>query len=159
MHVIKGLELTLLPDKAVYIKTLKTLIVTDIHIGKTGHFRKAGMAIPAQLAFSDTERLSALIEQNETDKLIVLGDMFHSKENYDMELFTKWRKKIKNIKIILIKGNHDILPLSFYKENRIDAVKHLILHNDIKFVHKFNGIIEKNIYIISGHVHPAIYLH
>ena len=155
---VNDIELTLLPDKAVYIKSQKILMVTDIHIGKTGHFRKAGMPVPPQLAFSDLDRLSGLITEYNPEKLIVLGDMFHAKGNFDMKLFSDWRKKIPGTEIILVKGNHDVLPLEFYRENNVESFNELFLTENIKLVHRFMGVIEDNLFTISGHVHPAVRL-
>src|SRR5205085_10492426 len=82
-----------------------------------------------------------------------------AKENYDMEIFTQWRRKIIDTGITLIKGNHDILPKYFYDENKIEDIKELFLTENIKLVHRFNGVAEENIFTISGHVHPAVRLH
>ncbi|MHB1176840.1 MAG: hypothetical protein ACYCZO_00750 [Daejeonella sp.] len=38
--------LLLLPEKAILGQEEKTLIIADIHLGKVGHFRKAGIGIP-----------------------------------------------------------------------------------------------------------------
>ena len=40
-----GQDLVLLPQKAIYWKQEKTLIAADVHMGKVGHFRKAGIAV------------------------------------------------------------------------------------------------------------------
>ena len=46
-------DLLLLPEKAIYWKQQKALIAADVHLGKVGHFRKAGIAVPQQLAKDD----------------------------------------------------------------------------------------------------------
>jgi metallophosphoesterase superfamily enzyme len=47
---LRGEELTLLPQKAVYFKKQRTLLAADLHIGKSSLFRKEGIPVPAELA-------------------------------------------------------------------------------------------------------------
>ena len=41
----KGLNLTLLPEKAVWIDSMGVLLIADLHFGKAAHFRKSGIPI------------------------------------------------------------------------------------------------------------------
>ena len=45
---LEGEKIALLPERALYWPAQHTLIVADLHWGKAGHFRKNGIAIPAQ---------------------------------------------------------------------------------------------------------------
>jgi len=49
-------DLLLLPQKAIYWQQQKALIVADVHFGKVGHFRKAGIAVPPPPATASTSR-------------------------------------------------------------------------------------------------------
>ncbi len=53
---------TLTNQRAVFWEKEKALILSDLHIGKTAHFRKNGIALANHIMKSDLERLSALIE-------------------------------------------------------------------------------------------------
>lgn len=151
-------ELTLLPEKAIYYKNEKVLILADVHLGKTGHFRNAGIPVPPELAYVDLETIDGLLNDKSLDieKLIVLGDLSHAKLNFDWRVFEDWRNKNKRIQIQLIKGNHDILSDNIYKSLDIEIFKIAALN---KFILVHNHRDEENIngfYKICGHIHPAV---
>ena len=59
----------------------KILIVTDLHLGKSGHFRKNGIAIPQTIFKEDIQRLFDQITFYKPTQLIIVGDLFHSVAN------------------------------------------------------------------------------
>jgi DNA ligase-associated metallophosphoesterase len=156
-----GEELYLLPEKALYSPFHKTLLAADIHLGKVGHFRQAGIALPGGLAEADLITLDKLLNEFETQHIIILGDLFHSGINYDINLFTTWREKHKSLNINLVKGNHDILSDEIYNYFDIILHKKYFLWNKILLTHQplGNGL-ELNgcDYVLCGHVHPAVRL-
>ena len=107
-------DLLLLPQKAIYWQQEKALIVADVHLGKVGHFRKAGIAVPRDMEQNDLSVLSDLIDELHPKKIIFLGDLFHSDLNADWDWFVLWRKNFPKIELILIRGNHDIIHDSHY---------------------------------------------
>jgi DNA ligase-associated metallophosphoesterase len=148
--------LHLLPERAIWFPIYKTLLVSDTHLGKGSHFRKAGIAIPTTLEQEDLATLSDIIDAYNPKALIFLGDLFHSDMNNDWEWFKLWRQLHQNISMILIKGNHDILPLHFYQLLNIEVVNSKILgpfelHHDLPKKPSEN-------YIICGHIHPGVKL-
>ena len=155
-------ELTLLPQRAVYLEKHKTLLASDLHLGKSGHFRNAGIAVPSQLAFTDLDILTGILNEFNVDRLIILGDLFHAKMNSDWKFFEEWRKKHSQLQIELVKGNHDVLIDEYYNELNI------LLHNEFCVFNKFlltHSTPEESAvknescsYTISGHVHPAVRL-
>jgi len=159
--IINDEELTLLPQKAIYYKREKTLIVADIHLGKAGHFRSAGLPVPAELAFVDLEVLNDLINNcnHEITKMIVLGDLFHAKLNFDRKIFEEWRIQNNDLEIHLIKGNHDILTDSIYESLDIKVYEIMILNNFL-LIHNFEDEDEiGGYYKLCGHIHPAVRIH
>jgi metallophosphoesterase superfamily enzyme len=84
---VNGEELTLLPDKAIYWKRKKNLLLSDLHLAKSGHFRKAGIALPSSIHKNDLSRLSKIIDEFPVEKVYLLGDLFHSKENKEWKQF------------------------------------------------------------------------
>jgi DNA ligase-associated metallophosphoesterase len=154
-------ELTLLPSKAVYIEKHKTLIASDIHLGKVGHFRDAGIAIPGGLAEADLITLDDILKTLDVNELFILGDLFHSGVNYDVRLFDAWREVHHSIDINLVKGNHDIMSDQLYSNFEIRIHKKYFLWNRFLFTHKpldDNVILNGCDYIFCGHVHPGVRL-
>lgn len=151
-------KLILLPEKAIYYSREKALIIADIHLGKTGHFRNAGIPVPAELAFADLKMLDHLINlaKYRIEKLIILGDLFHAKMNIDWKIFEEWRERNADLEIHLIKGNHDILSDRVYEELRIEVFENKVL-NSFLLIHDFTDD-EENIglYKLCGHIHPAV---
>lgn len=76
-------NLILHPKKAIFWEEERALIISDLHIGKVGHFRKAGIAIPKLMEQEELALLSDLIHEFKPSKLIFLGDLFHSDMNND----------------------------------------------------------------------------
>ncbi|MEJ6980923.1 ligase-associated DNA damage response endonuclease PdeM [Pedobacter sp. P351] len=153
-------NLILLPKKAIFWEEEKALIISDLHIGKVGHFRKAGIAIPKLMEQEELATLSDLIHDFKPSQLIFLGDLFHSDMNNDWNWLELWRELYPTIKMILIQGNHDILHEDYYQQANFE------LHNKLRlgpflFVHDkkdFEKIPPENVYVLSGHIHPAIRL-
>jgi metallophosphoesterase superfamily enzyme len=58
---IKNNTFLLLPQKAIYWKEQKTILVSDLHIGKISHFRKAGIPVPQEGSQNNFKRLDEII--------------------------------------------------------------------------------------------------
>ncbi len=67
------------------------LLLSDLHFGKTGHFRKEGIAVPQAIYKEDLQRLVTQIQFFKPQQVVVIGDMFHSHANKELDLFKKWR--------------------------------------------------------------------
>jgi len=146
----------LLPHKAIYFVKEKILLASDLHIGKTGHFRDAGIPVPSELAFTDLETLDKIFSQLDVEKLIILGDLFHAKLNLDWRVLAEWRGGYQFLQVQLVKGNHDILKRSIYEELNIEVFD-AIIFNKFLFIHNINHAGDTDgLYKISGHIHPAV---
>jgi len=158
-HIIGNDHFILSGERALYWESEKTLIVADLHVGKTGHFRKAGIGVPAAVYKDDLHRLLAQLLFFKAERLIIVGDLTHSIANLEMDLFRKWRKDFSSLEVHLAKGNHDILDNKWYEEADIKVhVDPLILGSFI-FVHDIQQAplqFEPDQYAFAGHVHPAV---
>lgn len=142
-------------DKFILLPDHKTLIVSDLHLGKLTHFRKNGMALPSQPQMKDLERLHAIIDSCLPEHCIFLGDLFHSELNSFWVEFKKFTFSYPDVNFTLIKGNHDIIDESEYTKVRMTLADHLIIDN-LLFTHEPTpGTSYYNIY---GHIHPGILL-
>jgi DNA ligase-associated metallophosphoesterase len=158
---LSGEELYLLPEKALYSSRHKTLLAADIHLGKVGHFRLAGIALPGGLAEADLITLDKILNEYDIENIMILGDLFHSGVNYDMNLFAKWRRKNESLEVNLVKGNHDILSDEIYNYFNIKIYKKNYMWNKILLTHQpLGNDLELNgcDYVLCGHVHPAVRL-
>lgn len=146
-----------------YWEEEKTLIASDLHIGKTGHFRKSGIAMPQAVFKEDLQRLVASLQFFKPECLLVVGDMFHSVANKELNLFKRWREDMPYLNVTLVKGNHDILKEAWYTDAGITVCDDGMLSKGICFTHD-NSCSMKNMesgtdkisYTISGHIHPGV---
>lgn len=150
-----GQTLTLSHQRGIYWKEASTLLVADVHLGKAGHFRKAGIPVSSQVHLADLQRLSGLIREYMPEKLVLLGDVFHSDKNREWEAFSEWRQLHADLAVQLTKGNHDVIPASHYLQLGIEVVD--LLHLD-PFVFSHHPQHDLSGYNLAGHVHPGIHL-
>lgn len=158
-HIIGNDHFILSGERALYWETEKTLIVADLHVGKTGHFRKSGIAVPAAVYKDDLHRLLAQLLFFKAERLIIVGDLTHSIANLELDLFRKWRKDFHSLDVHLAKGNHDILDDKWYEEAAIRVHNDPFQINSFFFVHDINQqplVLEPHQYAFAGHVHPAV---
>lgn len=158
-HIIGKEHLILSSERTLFWENENALIIADLHVGKTGHFRKAGIGVPSNVYKDDLHRLLAQILFFKAEKLIIVGDLTHSIANREMDLFKKWRKDFPLLEIHLAKGNHDILDNRWYEEAAINVHNNPFAIRQFLFVHdilnpKFKAGPGK--FIFSGHVHPGI---
>jgi uncharacterized protein len=151
-------KLWLTAQRSIFWEEQRALIVSDLHFGKTGHFRKSGIAVPQNIYKEDLQRLVLLLNYFKPEKLIVVGDFFHSHANTELEWFKKWRDDLSHIDIVLVKGNHDILKSTWYKQANIEAIEKELLMYPFLFTHD-SCMKREEVYSFCGHLHPGIYLH
>lgn len=162
-HILREQTLWLSPERCILWEEENTLIVADLHLGKSGHFRKEGIGIPQSIYKADLQRLMAQLYLYKAERLIIAGDFTHSTANKELDLFLKWRKDFSLLHIDLVKGNHDILADNWYDsagihvhELKLAAGPFLFLHD--KKAEKDLTEEEKKFYRFTGHLHPAIRL-
>ena len=159
-HIQNGQELVLLPEKAIFWKEKSTLMLSDLHLGKAGHFRRSGIPVPKSIHLHDLQRLSSLISATGAKNIIFLGDLFHSEFNNEWWDFIKMMQKFPYQEFCLVKGNHDILPTEFYQDSRLKVYAQELLLYPFLLTHEPLGdkYKKEGLYNISGHIHPAIVL-
>jgi metallophosphoesterase superfamily enzyme len=154
-------ELTLLPFKSIYFELHKTLLVSDINLGKVGHFKNSPVSISGGLAETDLVLLDKIFKELEVNELFILGDLFHKGVNYDIRLFNAWRDVHQSVDINLIKGSSEIMSDEIYSNFDIRLHKKYYLWNRFLFTHK---PMDENIqlngcdYIFSGYINSGINL-
>lgn len=154
LYKIVDQTLWLSPLRAVFWEEEKALILSDLHFGKTGHFRKAGIAVPQAVYKEDMQRLVNLLQYFQPRQIIAVGDLFHSKVNLELEWFKRWRSDF-GIQFHLVRGNHDILNEDWYREADIKVWDEDLIINEFCFTHEPNTDLKAR-YTFSGHLHPGI---
>ncbi|PZU79722.1 MAG: ligase-associated DNA damage response endonuclease PdeM [Chryseobacterium sp.] len=144
---------TLTNQRALFWKKEKALILSDLHIGKTAHFRKNGIALANQIMKNDLERLSILIEYFQPEKFIIVGDLLHAGDNSEVSEFCLWKEQFENLKFYLIEGNHDKISKKLEQKLCLDFKAEKYELNDLVFVHDFEKTESK--FQITGHIHPG----
>ena len=147
--------LTLTNQRAVYWNSQKALVISDLHIGKTAHFRKAGIPIPSTILDNDLKRLQLLINHFAVEMVLVVGDLFHAEKNTDIDQFQTFIKDNSHVTFELIKGNHDRLKDSFYEAMGIAIFKTHKDINSFRLVHEEEHC-HTDLFCISGHTHPGV---
>jgi DNA ligase-associated metallophosphoesterase len=159
--ILQQQTLWLSTDRCIYWEEQRSLIISDLHFGKTGHFRKSGIGVPQSVYKEDMQRLVHQLQYYKPEQLIVVGDLFHSGVNKELDFFKKWRNDFSHLHVQLIKGNHDILKSEWYSNANIAvADSHLHVAN-FCFVHDISAACPSSVqinYHFSGHIHPCILL-
>jgi uncharacterized protein len=160
-HIIGQHSFWVSSERCLYWEEENTLIVTDLHLGKTGHFRKEGIVVPQGVYKADLQRLMSQLYFFKADRLIIVGDLTHSTANKELNLFIKWRKDFGSLQIDLVKGNHDILEDGWYSDADINI--HPLELNVNSFCFRHEQSIKRMIdsgpcgdFTFSGHIHPGI---
>ncbi|HEY1112263.1 MAG TPA: ligase-associated DNA damage response endonuclease PdeM [Chitinophagaceae bacterium] len=155
LHKLNSQTLWLSAERSLFWEEQKALVLSDLHLGKTGHFRKAGIAVPQAVLREDMQRLMTLLHYFRPEQLIVVGDFFHSRANLELELFKRWRYDVADLPIRLVRGNHDILQAEWYQEAAIDVIEPDLLLEPFLFTHD-RCVKSEAPYTFCGHIHPGI---
>ncbi len=147
----------MLPQKAILWKNKRSLILADLHLGKVAHFRKAGIPVPSTLAVTDYQVLDYLLNTYLPERVIFLGDLFHSSHNLACDTFVTWRQRYAQLLFTLVKGNHDLLSDAFYANAGIEIYPEILSLAPFVFSH-IPLTQEPQLYNLSGHLHPVVKL-
>lgn len=148
-------SLSLLPEGAAFLGASRTLILADVHLGKSATFRARGLPVPEGDIERDLGRLEALVEKNGAQSLVIAGDLFHAPSGITPELEDSLSLFLARIScsVILVAGNHDAklkrLP------SGLNAVPHLDLVPGLRIIHDPADTGQDALHI-SGHWHPVI---
>ena len=148
-------SLEMLPTRALLLPQTNELLICDIHLGKGEYFQQNGIPLTNNSDEQNLLRIKNIVKEHSPNKLIILGDLFHSKYSISESLKSKVEilSETLNIKIELIVGNHDIgckvKNISFLDFKR---------SNNFIISHQPINKISDHILNICGHYHPKLYL-
>jgi DNA ligase-associated metallophosphoesterase len=153
-----GSECILDSNKALYFTAFRKLIISDLHLGKTQHFRRAGVGVPNGVTDQNFIRLDTLLKTYNPEEVVFLGDLFHSHINTTWDRFNRTIECYPNIKFTLVVGNHDILSDDVYERSGLDELKEIYMIENICLSHHPIDVISDGYYNMAGHVHPGVRL-
>jgi uncharacterized protein len=158
MHTIHllNLDLQLLPERAIYIEKFNCLLVSDVHLGKSETFQTFGVPISSQVNRQTLDRLRGLCSRLELKKLIILGDLFHSRFALTKDVLDDWSEFLKEISVdtTLILGNHDRQLGRSLNEMAMTCATETIQLGNLILSHEPSP--QQNYLNICGHIHPCV---
>ncbi|MBA3957986.1 MAG: ligase-associated DNA damage response endonuclease PdeM [Parachlamydiaceae bacterium] len=150
-------NLSLLPEHAVFWHEQKTLVLADIHLGKTYTFRRAGIPVPEGALETDLQRINSLIQTFNAQRCIIVGDLFHARSGFTASSLLQIENGLKALPIPLdlVLGNHDRSLKHISTENwNMHIHPESLLIPPFAFTHEPKSL--ENFYTWSGHIHPYI---
>lgn len=138
--------------KALYWESQQALLLADLHLGKDAHFRKSGIPAPEGIENQTIRNLEKLIVAFNPQKIFLLGDLFHHKNETAVNSFNDFCDKFRAINFTLILGNHDKWisgKTSFNTTLELSICNILLTHEPQA---------RENFHNIYGHIHPAVKL-
>lgn len=171
MQILPGVEIV---NLGLYIRKLNSLVISDIHIGYEEALNRRGVLIP-RFHFEDVmsslnytfHLLQPLLKRHgkeRLDSIIVNGDLKHEFGTISEQ---EWREILKFLdvlaqyckKIILIKGNHDVILSPVARKRNLEVVEDYSSNGF--FICHGHKVPEKAEYlkaktVVIGNEHPAV---
>jgi DNA ligase-associated metallophosphoesterase len=151
--MLPGHPVRLLPEGAAYLTETNTLVVADLHLGKSAAFRAHGLPIPDGDTARDLSRLLDLSRRHSAREIIVAGDLFHSPSGITPEVDAETSRFLDDLAIpfTLVGGNHDA------KIRRLPAALTSLVATErggIRIIHDPADATDSPLHI-GGHWHPV----
>src|SRR3989338_2222743 len=143
MEIAKEIEIV---GKDLWLKKQSVLVISDLHIGFENMLNERG--------------------QKKVKEVVILGDLKHdfggiSRQEWKETLALLDFLKEKCKKIVLIRGNHDMILEPIARQKNVE-LRNFYISKDVCFMHGHRMFIEcpgKGIKtIVLGHRHPAVVL-
>lgn len=147
----------LLPSRAIFWEEAQTLILADVHLGKSAVFRRFGIPIPEGTHANDLSKLMILIKEFKPKKCVVVGDLIHAKSGLSEDIKKQFSGFLidAGCETHLVMGNHDrTLMKNMPKEWPLYLHKEILTIEPFHFSH-FPIPLDKGL-VWSGHLHPKI---
>ena len=145
----------MLPSRALFLPETKELLICDVHLGKAEYFQQNGIPLTNNLDENNFTRIETIVRKHSPEKLIILGDLFHSKYSISKNLQKRVEDLPKLLKanVELVLGNHDIG--CNIKNIKIFDIKK---NKNITLSHEPLNLADNKSLNICGHYHPKLYL-
>ncbi len=147
-----------------YLKPLKTLVISDLHLGYEGQMSSSGTLIPSRNLRSITDFIEKAVMKTRAENLIVTGDIkndFSDLKYYEKKEISEFIEFCRSIdlKLTLIKGNHDNYLDRIKNSYDINVVKEAVTEGDFYIAHGDELPRSEAKFYIIGHEHPSIVIY
>jgi DNA ligase-associated metallophosphoesterase len=167
---LRGEEMWLLPERAVYWPRTGALVIADPHFGKAAAFRAGGIPVPGGTTAEMLHRLDAALDRTGAARLLVLGDLLHARAGrvpHTLETVAAWRAARPGLRVALVRGNHDRRAGDPPAEWRVECLDAPVAEPPFLWLHEPPDPVAQAFlpalpalqgYPVAGHVHPAVAL-
>ena len=145
----------MLPSRALFLPQTKELLICDVHLGKAEYFQQNGIPLTNNSDENNFTRIESIVRKYSPEKLIILGDLFHSKYSISKTLQKRVEDLPEQLKINveLVLGNHDV-GCNIKNIKILDIRK----NKNITLSHEPLNLADNKSLNICGHYHPKLYL-
>ena len=160
--IVEGWQLA--PEGGAIHPGERIAVIADVHLGYEWARGAAGDCVPAHSLAETLKKLERLLERSPIDRLVVAGDLVESRRPCartaaDLARLARWLGE-RDVRLVLIEGNHDRSLAWMARENGLDAVaaapllqSHLLVAGwTIAHGHRLVPADR----LISGHHHPVL---
>jgi uncharacterized protein len=149
-----GHRIELRPSGALCFPDLSALVVADLHLGKALHFSAAGMFLPPYESDATLQKLDAEARATGADKIVLLGDAFHSARlTAEPDVLPRMVEILaRRAAPVFVLGNHD-RPLTQALQKLSCALLEEWRVENIRLRHEPDGLSGPQIF---GHLHPCV---
>jgi len=149
-----------------YLRSIKSLVISDLHLGYESAMAKNGVFIPKANLKSILEILGKAASGRDVETLVIVGDIKNEFSKVDPDELNELNSllsfvKSKRIVPILVMGNHDNYIESYSKQLEIKVHHNEAVIGGYLFVHGDKRLTETALkenpkMLIIGHEHPTI---
>lgn len=150
---------------ALYIKSLKALIISDLHLGIEELYSHSGFLIPKFQLREIIHDLKEMLGKTKARRIIINGDIKHEFSEFTWSELKEIREFLNFLsskleEILLVKGNHDNYVIYALKKYANIKLEDYFLIEDMCFIHGH----QKNLdlrqfgakFFIIGNEHPVV---
>ncbi|MDH7594281.1 MAG: metallophosphoesterase [Methanomicrobiales archaeon] len=155
----------LVPFPAVYIPSLDTIVMADLHLGYEGIMAEQGVFLPKIQFRLEVEMLERIREICPAGRILLNGDVKHEFSETGYHEFLEVRDLFSLLvrsfeEVLVVKGNHDNYLIRTTKRFGITPRERITLGN-FHFCHGHRPVdvrMEAHECLIIAHEHPSILL-
>ena len=157
-------ELELRPTGTVFWAARKTLLISDLHLGKDVAFQRSAIPLPAGATTRTLSKWSEELQSGEITRCIILGDLLHSRIAHSETLeraLDAFRERHQKMDFFWVLGNHDTSSRKWMDRWNWAWVGEVYRDGGICFVHdpleeestEEESTVEAR---VGGHWHPLV---